>query len=319
LGTRVGQRYHDMDFYADKEKSVFRPAFAVDELEGFSSFRYRRPYLALRFRETNGVEVEALHVETGRVETFRARKLILAAGALGSARIVLRSFDRYDVPVPIVSNPYTYVPCVLLPALGKPATDRRHSLTQVGAILQSRTGGRRLHAQIYSYRSLLLFKIAKEAPLPVSTGFRVMRELVSAFVIVGIHHYDAPSAAKRCVLRRTGETTDALEIVYETDVETERLQARDESVLLGGLRRLGCWPLKRIHPGNGSSIHYGGTLPMQRADGELTVMPEGRLRGTSSVFVGDGSSFPSLPAKGLTLTLMANAERVGAQVAEELS
>jgi choline dehydrogenase-like flavoprotein len=321
LGSRSAQRYHDMDFYADKDKSVFRPSFAVDELTLFPSFSYRPQLLVRRFRDlgSDGVEVEASHTETGRSETFRARKLILAAGTLGSARIALRSLDRYDVPIPIVSNPYTYVPCALLPTLGKKANDRRHSLTQVAVMLESKASGQRVHAQIYSYRSLLLFKIAKEAPLAVPTGFRIMRELMSCFVIVGIHHRDSPTAAKHCQLRRAEGDTDVLEISYHDAPDTQRRQVRDEKTLLRGLRKLGCWPLKRINPGNGSSIHYGGTLPMAAEERPLTVTPQGRLRGTSSVFVADGSTFPSLPAKALTLSLMANAERIGTLIAKELS
>jgi choline dehydrogenase-like flavoprotein len=318
LGSRRAQQYHDMDFYADNDKSVFRPAFAVDELEQFPTFSYRRPFLVRRFREHDGVEVEAVHVETGRSETFRARKLILAAGTLGSARIALRSLDRYDVPVPILSNPYTYVPCVLLSTLGKACVDRRHSLTQVAAIYQAKPGTARVHAQVYSYRSLLLFKIAKEAPLAVPTGFRIMRELMSSFVIVGIHHEDRPTPDKHCVLRRTG-VDDVLEISYREDPATTAAQIAAEKSLLRGLRSLGCQPLKRINPGNGSSIHYGGTLPMHSGERELTTTIDGRLRGTTSVFVADGSVLPTLPAKALTLTLMANAERVGSLVARELS
>ena len=325
LGERRAQQYRDMDFYSDSERSVFRPAFAVDELRSHAKFRYESPYLVERFRELDGgVEVDALHVASGRVERLRARRLVLAAGTLGSARIVLRSLDRYDTPLPLVANPYTYVPCLSLGRVGKAAPERRHSLTQVGVIYEppaDRDGPfPRVHAQAYSYRSLLLFKLVKEAPLPVPSAFRIMRELVNAFVILGIHHEDRPSAGKRCVLRRAGPgERDRLEVTYHETPEVEARQARAEKGLLRGFRNLGCWPLKRIRPGNGASIHYGGTLPMCREERELSATPEGRLRGTRSVFVADGSLLPHLPAKALTLTLMANAERVGSILARDLT
>ncbi len=41
-----------------------------------------------------------------------------------------------------------------------------------------------------------------------------------------------------------------------------------------------------------------------------TLAPDGRLHGTANVWVADGSGFRFLPAKGVTLTLMANAHRV---------
>ena len=63
--------------------------------------------------------------------------------------------------------------------------------------------------------------------------------------------------------------------------------------------------------GYAASVHYGGTFPMTQSDKELTVEPCCRLRGTRSVYLADGSVFPHLPAKGLTFTMMANANRIG--------
>jgi choline dehydrogenase-like flavoprotein len=68
----------------------------------------------------------------------------------------------------------------------------------------------------------------------------------------------------------------------------------------------------------GASIHYAGTVPMTREERELTVTPACRLRGARSVYLADGSVLPYLPAKALTLTLMANAERVGTHILGEL-
>lgn len=324
LGTRKAQSYHDMDFYADREKSVFRPAFAVEELLTHSNFTYMRPFLVERFLESSRgdhVEVTALDTSSGRRERLRARRLLLAAGTLGTARIVLRSFERYDTPVPLVSNPYTYVPCVNLHNLGRKVKDRRHSLTQVGVIFEPGQRNRhRIHAQAYSYRSLLLFKLAKEAPLPVPEAHRVMRELMNAFVILGIHHEDHPSPTKCCSLRPPREgAPERLQVDYEDPAQVVRERATAERQLLSAFRKLGCWPLKRINPGNGASIHYGGTVPMSSEDRDLTTTPSCRLRGTNTVYLADGSVLPYLPAKALTLTLMANADRVGTIVARELA
>ena len=88
--------------------------------------------------------------------------------------------------------------------------------------------------------------------------------------------------------------------------------------VLRGFRRLGCLPLKRIRPGNGSSIHYAGTFPISGEDRPLTCDRDARLRGTRAVYLADGSVFPWLPPKGLTFNIMANADRVGAIVAERM-
>ena len=66
-------------------------------------------------------------------------------------------------------------------------------------------------------------------------------------------------------------------------------------------------------------MHYAGTLPMRPAGGDLTCDTEGRLRPCRNVYLADGSVFPWLPAKGLTFTLMASADRVGSRLASRLA
>ena len=76
--------------------------------------------------------------------------------------------------------------------------------------------------------------------------------------------------------------------------------------------------MKVIRPGHGANIHYAGTFPIRSNGGDLTCDDESRLRGTRSVYLADGSVFPWLPAKGLTFTLMANANRVGTLLVERM-
>jgi hypothetical protein len=175
-----------------------------------------------------------------------------------------------------------------------------------------------IQAQLFSYRSLLTFKLMKEAPLPGRQALRVLRVLIPNFAILGIHHEDRPGPGKICVLRRATTGPDRLEIRYEPTPEEVATQRADERLLLHGFRRLGCVPLKPIRPGHGSSIHYAGTFPITREDLPLTCDRDSRLRGTRSVYLADGSVFPWLPPKGLTFNIMANADRVGAILAERL-
>jgi choline dehydrogenase-like flavoprotein len=322
LGDRSAQRYHDMDFYSDDGRSVFRPAYAVEALRARAGFEYRAPWLVQSFREKgDAVEVVAEELGSGRTETVLARRLVLAAGTFGSVRIVLRSLGRYGEPVPFVANTYRYAVCVNLAMLGKPARDRRHSLAQLGVVYDPDGSGRPLvDAQTFSYRSLLLFKVARESPLGVPETLRILRDVQGALVIVGMNHEDRPSRGKSCALERgSGRRRKAHFDRQPLDNPKQRRLADAERDLLRLLRRMGCWPLRRLDPGPGSSIHYAGTLPMTDEEREHTVDRIGRLRGTRRVFVADGSVLPMLPAKSLTLTLMANAERIGEAVAADLA
>ena len=60
----------------------------------------------------------------------------------------------------------------------------------------------------------------------------------------------------------------------------------------------------------GASVHYSGTLPMSVESKPHTLTPNCRSREFGNLYFVDGTSFPFLPAKNLTFTLMANAARV---------
>jgi len=319
---RGPHRYFDMDFWADDRRAVYRPRWTLDELAAKDGFELRDRRLVSAFREDeSGVVVTTTHADTGEREEHRARALVLAAGALGTVRIVLRSLDRYGTPVPILCNPYTYAPVLNVGMLGREARDERHSLAQLTAIYRPEAAdGRIVQAQYYSYRSLLLFKLMKEAPIGHREARAILRRLQPVLGILGIHHEDRPSSRKTCVLHRGPEGgPDRLAIDYRLDDAEALRHDREERRLFALFRRLGCFALKRIRPGHGSAIHYAGTIPFGPEGKGLTCDRDCRVRGTRRVHLADGAVFPYLPAKGLTFTIMANADRVGTLLANELA
>jgi choline dehydrogenase-like flavoprotein len=317
---RGPEGYLDMAYWADLDRSVYRPQWTLEELERSPRFSYLGGRFVQSFREEEGrVRLQATRVEGGGDEVHEAGALVLAAGTIGTAWIVLRSLGRYDRAIPILCNPYAYAPTLNLGTLRRPIRDRRHSLAQLTCMLRIPGAERTLQAQVFSYRSLLTFKLMKEAPLPHRESLRVMRLLIPHFAILGIHHADRPTPRKQCMLRRgVAGAPDRLRIEYAPGDEELHAQRSDERALLRIFRRLGCLPLRTMRPGHGANIHYAGTFPMTPGGGDLTCDLDGRLRPTRAVYLADGSVFPWLPAKGLTFTLMAHADRVGSLLAERL-
>jgi choline dehydrogenase-like flavoprotein len=69
-------------------------------------------------------------------------------------------------------------------------------------------------------------------------------------------------------------------------------------------------PLLQIgKPGEGA--HVGGTFPMRHTPRELETDILGRLTGTRKIHIVDASVFPSVPSTTITLSVMANAHRIG--------
>ena len=310
----------DRDFWSDAARAVYRPRWTLDELRTRANFTYAPGLVVQSFRDgADDVTVECLRVGGGDVQ-FSARALVLAAGVFGTARIVLRSLGLHGHEVPYVSNPYTYAPCLLPGVVGRDEVAARHSLSQLTATFSpAGTGWPPMHVSIYSYRSLLTFKLIKESPLSARAGMRLMPAIIPLLAILGLHHADEPALGKSAVLLPASDgRPERLRIAHPPgDGFTERME-QHERLLLREMRRLGCHPFKRVRPGPGSSIHYAGTFPMSAEPRELTTARDGLLAGTRRVHLADGSLLRRLPAKGLTLTLMANADRVGTAVAARL-
>ena len=146
--------------------------------------------------------------------------------------------------------------------------------------------------------------------------WKIFKWLQSAFVIAGIHHPDSYSENKKLWLEKSPEskTGDLLHIDFNYSTEDKNKHLKREKVIRKALKKMGVYPIKRIDPGAGSSIHYGGSLPFSTKDEPGKSHESGRLYGTSNVYSVDGSSFRYLPAKGITFSIMANAHRVSKQL-----
>lgn len=319
MDERKHYAYHDMDFYSDNDKSAWRPWITVDKLKQQDNFTYIGGYLLLNFSEKKDhIELSCLRIADGKSETFRCRKLILATSALGSARVVLRSLGQEGTRLPLLCNPYSYIPSVQPRFLGKEAEAQKLGFTQLSLFFDpDHSNSGTSVASLYSYQSLMLFRLIRHVPLDFLDARIVMRYLMSAIVIMGIHHPDRRTDLKHLGLVKTASTPtgDTLDVAYSLTDDEKAICKHREKRFTAALRHMGAYGLKRIDPGFGSSIHYAGTLPFSKKQEAFRLHPSGRLHGTSGVYIADSSGFKYLPAPGLTFSLMANARIVAENVA----
>ena len=282
---REANPYFDTDFYGDGRQSAYRPRYTIERLQRAPNFRYVSGCLALQFKEdVQGVELACLR--GGERTLFRGRRLLLCAGPINSARLALASLPLDDRVTTILSSAYVYYPTLNLRMLGRPTDDRRHSMAQLTALFG--TLDRPEHTcslQLYSYRSLLLFKLVKEMPLAPWAGLLMSRAIVDALAIFGVFFADENGPTK--ILRLGASSTSAapdLHINYSRPAEEQARQADLERGLRGNLWRLGCVPLTRVDPGQAGSIHYGGTIPqVNPVNAKFHSLPDGRLGGCDRV------------------------------------
>jgi hypothetical protein len=294
-------------------------------MQSRENFTYLSGRLVTSFRETpHGVQVTA-HL-TGRggggQEEISAKALVLGAGVFGTARIVLRSFGVYDHPIGFVCDPSSYAPCINRNMIGREPEDQRHSLSQLSAVLSPTQGSSagQVFASFYSYRSLLTFKLMKETPLGGRASLRLMRALIPLFTVLNLQHADYPTPDKTLALVRDPRGgPDQLRVRYSLSKREQSTIRGLERSMYACVRRLGVYPLKRIFPGNGASLHYAGTFPMMKSPRDLQCSSDGLLAPTRCVYVADGSILPHLNSKALTLTLRVGADRIGTGLARRLT
>lgn len=312
--NRLPYQYRDMDFYSDNDKSAYRPWLTIEQLKNHSNFSYIGNLCATHFEEiVDTVTIHTLTLDTTESKKFTAKKLVLTSGVLGTARIVLRSFADYENKLPLLSNPYSYLAGIQPGLLGKDTDKRKIGFAQLSMFYDKHGNNMDVPmGSCYSYRSMMLFHLLKESPLDVKSAYRFLQYMMPAFTIIGLFHPEKPGSGKWVQLQKNNNQTtgDELHAHYTLNKEEQAQLTDTEKKFSWALRQLNCFVLKKISPGHGASIHYGGTLPFSAKNQRYTLLPDGKLGETKNVYVADGSGFNYLPGKGITFSLMANAHRV---------
>jgi hypothetical protein len=314
---RSGYQYRDMDFYYNEGNSAYRPSETVKQLVSSGSLLYLGGLQVLRFKEGEELtEVECLNISTQKIELIYTRKLVLAAGTLGTARVVLRSHNSTQ-KLPFLCNAYTYMPFLHWPFLGKKHNGQLSGFAQLVMFYDKDNRQSEVAmASIYNYRSLLSFRIAQQMPFNYADNLKLLKLMLPALGIAGVFH-PAHYADRNYIELKPDDrsvTRDRLYAHYIHNPEEEKKIAKNEQKISGAIASLKCLMLKKTRTPEGASIHYSGTLPFSGQAKDLSLSPQGKLYGTERVYVADGSGFKFLPGKGLTLSLMAYAHMVAKEL-----
>lgn len=316
--NRRATPYNDLDFWNNQETSVFRPHVAVAELLTKPHFQLYKNVRVISFSETKkDVSVRATDLTTGKVHVFRAKRLVLAAGSINSTRIALKSLKKWNVRAPFLTKAHAIAACVRPGFLGKKDTPYRSSFCQI----QGTASKHHLavaSVQLYSYKSLLLYKLLRYVPLPAPLALQFFAWISSAIVLGDIRFESRIQPTGFLSLKET-KAGDVLRVEYVTSPEEKRQHQRSIRDFCGALLRLGIVPLKIAQLNDGSTAHYASGIPYAvLGKYPLTTDADGKLQEASHVFVADAATWTYLPAKPSTLTIMANADRIGLQLAKQM-
>jgi choline dehydrogenase-like flavoprotein len=304
--------YDNLEFFRPHDPAIYTPAYTVDELIKSEAIEYRPHRLVVRYTERHDVvEVEARNLETAQIETWQGRALCLGAGALNTTRIVLDSNRDYETRLPLLDNPMACIPFVDIKRIGTALEIRDTSLAQLNVVAED--DGRLAQGSLYGTAGPLRSDFLFDLPLSARANRTWAKYVAPATAFLMLFYARDPDPWSGIQLRPSGEV--------EVRLAPEPPHDRLEKTLIRLFRRIGFLSHRSMirRPVMGSALHFAGTLPMSINPVRYQTDRDGKLAGTSRVRIVDGACLPRLPAKNATLTIMANALRIGRTLAAALA
>lgn len=252
-----------------------------------------------------------LSTQNGR--QLAAPRIVLAAGALGTTALALPLLPNVPLELRLLSSPVLAMPLLVPARLGRPAPEAGFSLAQLGYRLHyGKEAANLVSGALYDLFALPPASFVARLPLGRRAGTEFFNAIAPA-LLVATGYFHSSCSDNRMRWMRDGEK---VAIVIRGGVSAD-LPARVDEVIrrLSRIwRRLGAWAL----PGTsldapGADCHYAGPFAMGQTAGWCSAW--GELRVAPGVFIVDAAALPSLPPKYPTLTIMANADRIGRHIA----
>ncbi len=300
--------------------SLYTPSVTLAECAQFPGFRYLSGQRVTHFRFDSAARVTSVVArprEGGAAQEFPVETLVLAAGALCSTKIFLDSIllDSGERPVlrGLMDNRQILVPFLNLRLIGARWEPESYQYHLLGMGIEMDDPRHYVHGQITTLKTAMTHPIMQSLPVDLKTAAFLVKYLHAALGIVNVNHHDAPRPESFVTIEpgAAGEEPK-LVVQYAPPVGEAGFLRQSVGTVKKALRRLGCVVppgMAHVRP-MGASAHYAGTLPMSREKNRFTTSPAGQSYDFENLYLADGSTFPFLPAKNITFSLMANAVRI---------
>ena len=300
--------------------SLYTPAVTLRECRAWPNFEYRDGLYVDHFRFNSAGKVQSVVAldAVGAQREFPVGRLVMAAGTLCSAGIFLESIRRDSGQVlelgGLMDNRQVLMPFVNLRMLGKRFKPESYQYHQVAIGVCPPAAPDYVHGLVTTLKTALIHPVVQNLPFDLGTSAAVFRNLHAALGLVNINFSDHRREGNRVTLE-AGPTGRRVLIHYQPAADEPGRVQSAKAHFRKLLWKLGCFappPMTHLRP-MGASVHYAGLLPMSASPAPLTCTRECRSNDFENLYFVDGTTFPFLPSKNLTFSLMANAARVAEQ------
>ena len=306
--------YSNLEFWLPNLPHIYSPVMTMDRLLRENKLIYKEGLLVKSWSRQDGhLMVKAQDVKNRKYVFLPCKNVTLAAGAVGSARLVLQTRKDTRTKLALLDNPALQFPFVIPSRIGTKLEKDAFGLTQLNVVFDLQRSSHILQGSLLEVTSPSRAEFFRYFPWAARDNLRLIRYVLPALTVLQLFFPAGMSNAAMLSLNEDG--------TLRVQAEKDRIDTGIKKEVLRLFRRLGAISTLSliVDVPKGQSIHYAGTLPMRMHPREkYTCDRNGELAGEPGVFVVDGSVFPALSAKNYSLALMANAMRIADVIVEKL-
>lgn len=305
--------------------SLYTPSVTLAECREFANFRYAPGHRVTHFRFDSAARVKSVVATNGvggNSAEFPVETLVLAAGTLCSTKIFLDSIYKDSGEIAtlrgLMDNRQILVPFLNLRLIGARWEPESYQYHLLGLGIEMDDPRHYVHGQITTLKTAMTHPIMQSLPVDLKTAAFLVKYLHAALGIVNVNHHDSARAESLVTLEPIAGPGSEPQLVvqYAPPLGEAEFMRRSVGTVKKALRKLGCIVpagMDHVRP-MGASAHYAGTLPMSREKQRFTTTEFGQSNDFENLYFADGTTFPFLPAKNITFSLMANAVRIAEAV-----
>jgi len=319
-GSRKKCAYLGRCIWGCPVKSFYTPSITLEECKQFSNFEYVAGVYVTHFKSDNKRNVSSViaeEIKDGNQHEFEVDRLVLAAGTLASGKIYLDSIYRNTGEIiklkGLMDNRQVLVPFLNLKMIGKNYDPDTYQYHQLAIGFDNDDPHNYIHGQITTLKTALIHPIVQSMPANFPTSLFLFKNLRAALGVVNIMFPDHRRDENFLTLEKDkGKEPSKLIINYSSRRDEKKMLEKTIKKVKKSLRKLNCIvPPRMIHiRPMGASVHYAGTIPMSTSNNSHTSDAFCKSNEFKNLYFADGTTYPFLPSKNLTFTLMANAVRV---------
>ena len=309
-------RYCGMCSHGCAYDSIFSSESEIRKFVEQGRIEYFSGRKVIGVHDFNGkARIDYLNLENGKNETFEADYVFVAAGAVNSTKIAIKSFGLEKEAVRFQKTGGFVRPYFSLRKIG---FDWPKQNTQANIFMEIKDVNLSkfwIHSQVSSPNDIVVLGLGY---LNSQRLLRLLTPLKGFFlnhlVIVMTNLHSAEGPFYNLTTKPVGDDLK-FNGVLEIPHSYRKFENRVERKIKKSLARIGLFaiPFTRKGVSNGPGYHVGGSMPIG-GKGKLATDELGRFTHNSKISFVDTSVLPSIPATTIGFFTMANAHRITTRV-----